>query len=71
MMTEPDGFDDGHDDDEIDDECAHCDYGCCACTPQIECPGCDACDRDGYIEMDGPNGCTCGFNGDCNCRFVP
>lgn len=19
----------------------------------------------------GPNGCTCGFNGDCNCRFVP
>jgi hypothetical protein len=20
---------------------------------------------------DGPNGCTCGFNGDCNCPFVP
>lgn len=19
----------------------------------------------------GPNGCTCGFNGDCNCPFVP
>ncbi len=19
----------------------------------------------------GPNGCTCGFNGDCNCAFVP
>lgn len=19
----------------------------------------------------GPNGCTCGFNGDCNCTFVP
>jgi hypothetical protein len=20
---------------------------------------------------DGPNGCVCGFNGDCNCRFAP
>lgn len=20
---------------------------------------------------EGPNGCTCGFNGDCNCPFVP
>lgn len=19
----------------------------------------------------GPNGCTCGYNGDCNCPFVP
>lgn len=22
-------------------------------------------------EATGPNGCTCGFGGDCNCPFVP
>lgn len=32
---------------------------------------CDECtsDRQSYGEL-GPNGCTCGFNGDCNCPFV-
>lgn len=30
----------------------------------------DAADDD-PIQQLGPNGCTCAFNGDCNCRFVP
>lgn len=45
-----------YEDDGHDDECAHCDYGCSECSPLV---------------ASGPNGCTCGFNGDCNCRFVP
>lgn len=28
---------------------------------------CPTCTPD---EVPGPNGCTCGFNGDCNCPFV-
>lgn len=44
------------DDDGDEDECPFCDYGCSACSPFVAA---------------GPNGCTCGFNGDCNCSEPP
>jgi hypothetical protein len=30
---------------------------------------CDDYDYDYSSDADGPNGCTCGFNGDCNCPY--
>lgn len=31
-------------DDVTDTECDGCDFGCCACSPLVECSGCDACE---------------------------
>jgi hypothetical protein len=64
-----------------DDECAAggeeegdgCVLGneCCCPHPFHSSSECfDVAMAEAYMSEPGPNGCTCGFNGDCNCPFV-
>lgn len=51
-------------DEESDGRCPHGEDGDCElCNEMVD-------EEDEPESIPGPNGCTCGFNGDCNCPYV-
>lgn len=60
-----------YEDEDDAEDCPHCDFGCSECDPNVE-GGLQFPDTGEWPlnPTAGPNGCTCGFNGDCNCPFV-